>query len=209
MTFCHEIRFALTPIFGPNFTKDCLNKNHARFGTFKISPETVRNATLEADNHKTITNAQPSRAARRPTFRTASPFDTESSESAPTSPALSPKTSAPVHGFTAINKTAAAGAGRGSKRSYRDSDSESEWEDEDLPLLARNFSAGGGAAKRIKHQHGAAAAATSEESSLAVAAVARARPAYKNAPPARKYRSPSVEAAMTLLEMCEEDGSCP
>lgn len=59
LTFCYPIRWALTPVFGPSFIKDCLNPDHPGFGRFKIDPEVVRYAAREADgwNAENIDNA--------------------------------------------------------------------------------------------------------------------------------------------------------
>lgn len=52
LTFCYNIRWALTPIFGPSFIKECLRPDHPGFSRFKIDPEVVRCATLEAKGLK-------------------------------------------------------------------------------------------------------------------------------------------------------------
>ncbi|KAK3117028.1 hypothetical protein LTR53_001982 [Teratosphaeriaceae sp. CCFEE 6253] len=49
LTFCYPIRWALTPIFGPSFIKECLPDSHPAFGRFRISGEVVRCAQLEAE----------------------------------------------------------------------------------------------------------------------------------------------------------------
>ena len=49
LTFCYPIRWALTPIFGPSFIKECLRPDHPGFARFKIDPEVVRCASLEAE----------------------------------------------------------------------------------------------------------------------------------------------------------------
>ncbi|RMZ13687.1 hypothetical protein D0862_02253 [Hortaea werneckii] len=48
-TFCYPIRWALTPIFGPSFIKDCLRPEHPDYGRFKVSSEVIRCAQLEAE----------------------------------------------------------------------------------------------------------------------------------------------------------------
>lgn len=60
LTFCYNIRWALTPIFGPSFIKDCLSPRHVGYGRFKIDPEVVRNAALEQEGWRT---GMPSRSA--------------------------------------------------------------------------------------------------------------------------------------------------
>ncbi|KAH9845691.1 APSES transcription factor Xbp1 like protein [Teratosphaeria destructans] len=49
LTFCYPIRWALTPIFGPSFIKECLRPENGNFGRFKIPAEVIYNARLEAD----------------------------------------------------------------------------------------------------------------------------------------------------------------
>jgi len=49
LTFCWPIRWALTPIFGQSFIKDCFSPEHAGFGRFKISIEVIRCAQLDAE----------------------------------------------------------------------------------------------------------------------------------------------------------------
>ncbi|KXS99262.1 hypothetical protein AC578_6212 [Pseudocercospora eumusae] len=52
LTFCYNIRWALTPIFGPSFIKECLRPEHPNFARFKIDSEVVRCAALEAEGWK-------------------------------------------------------------------------------------------------------------------------------------------------------------
>lgn len=101
LTFCYNIRWALTPIFGPSFVKECLRPDHSGFARFKIDTEVIRCATLEAEGWKnsdssrtatsmiTGTTQQIPRSApvdtaannplppweRRPNFMIGSPFD--------------------------------------------------------------------------------------------------------------------------------------
>ncbi|KAI7279579.1 hypothetical protein KC345_g5300 [Hortaea werneckii] len=49
-TFCYPIRWALTPVFGPSFIKDCLRPEHPDYGRFKVSSEVIRCAHLEAES---------------------------------------------------------------------------------------------------------------------------------------------------------------
>ncbi|KAM0718800.1 hypothetical protein Q7P37_005871 [Cladosporium fusiforme] len=49
LTFCYPIRWAMTPIFGPSFIKECLHPSHATYNRFKIDPAIVRQAQVEAD----------------------------------------------------------------------------------------------------------------------------------------------------------------
>jgi hypothetical protein len=47
-TFCWKIRWALTPLFGPGFIKECLPEGHNNYRGFKISPALVEHAREEA-----------------------------------------------------------------------------------------------------------------------------------------------------------------
>ncbi|KAF2215661.1 hypothetical protein CERZMDRAFT_94063 [Cercospora zeae-maydis SCOH1-5] len=49
LTFCYDIRWALTPVFGPTFIDECLKPGEPGFGSFKIDPEVVRCAAREAE----------------------------------------------------------------------------------------------------------------------------------------------------------------
>ncbi|KAH0344318.1 hypothetical protein KCU81_g4903, partial [Aureobasidium melanogenum] len=48
-TFCWHLRWALTPIFGPSFIRDCLPPNHPGFARFIIEPDVVRACAREAE----------------------------------------------------------------------------------------------------------------------------------------------------------------
>lgn len=48
-TFCWNLRWALTPIFGPSFIRDCLPPNHPGFARFTIDPDVVRACAREAE----------------------------------------------------------------------------------------------------------------------------------------------------------------
>ncbi|KAK3706632.1 hypothetical protein LTR37_012641 [Vermiconidia calcicola] len=97
-TFCYKIRWALTPIFGASFLRECLPPNHPDFGKFKIASETVRCAQLESEGWKASPNGMTEardiprsvpeegivaggKALRprgaRPKFKLGSPFDSE------------------------------------------------------------------------------------------------------------------------------------
>ena len=108
LTFCYHIRWALTPIFGPSFVEECIQPESPDFGKFKIDPEIVRRAAVEADSWRL--SSSPSRTAtplsqdqsrevprivprdniiagkqlrprlQNPTFRLDSPFKSESEE---------------------------------------------------------------------------------------------------------------------------------
>ncbi|KAI5367388.1 Putative transcription regulator HTH, APSES-type DNA-binding domain-containing protein [Septoria linicola] len=59
LTFCYPIRWALTPIFGASFIKECLRPEHPGFARFKIDPEVVRCAALEAEGWRPDSFARP------------------------------------------------------------------------------------------------------------------------------------------------------
>ncbi|KAK6000738.1 hypothetical protein QM012_003463 [Aureobasidium pullulans] len=48
-TFCWHLRWALTPIFGPSFIRDCLPPNHPGFARFMIESDVVRACAREAE----------------------------------------------------------------------------------------------------------------------------------------------------------------
>jgi len=49
LTFCYPIRWALTPIFGPSFVKECLRPEHPHFARFLVCSEVIRCAEREAE----------------------------------------------------------------------------------------------------------------------------------------------------------------
>lgn len=49
-TFCWDLRWALTPIFGPSFLKDCIPKGGPDFENWIIDPEVIRVCTLETQS---------------------------------------------------------------------------------------------------------------------------------------------------------------
>lgn len=55
-TFCWHLRWALTPIFGPSFIKDCLPPNHPGFARFIIEPDVVRACAREAEGWRAGNN---------------------------------------------------------------------------------------------------------------------------------------------------------
>lgn len=48
-TFCHSIRYALTPIFGKDFANICTPPSDANFASFRIDSEIVRRCAAEAN----------------------------------------------------------------------------------------------------------------------------------------------------------------
>lgn len=133
LTFAYPIRWALTPIFGPSFIRECLQPNTPGFARFKIDSETVRCAQMameglrngeqeDKDTPRTLPDMDahvPCSGAIKPTFKLGSPFDSHSEvsngsknyrlaiPSALNSPAISPKTSTfEMSGWTSINQYA-------------------------------------------------------------------------------------------------------
>lgn len=58
-TFCWEIRWVLTPLFGPSFVTECLPPDHQNYRRWKIDSNIVRRAELQAEDWR----AQASRSA--------------------------------------------------------------------------------------------------------------------------------------------------
>lgn len=52
-TFCWDIRWALTPVFGNDFPNGCRRPNDPSFANFKIDPEVVRFCVAETEKFKT------------------------------------------------------------------------------------------------------------------------------------------------------------
>ena len=127
LTFAYPIRWALTPIFGPSFIRECLQPDHPDFARFKIDSETIRCAKMAMEGIKngeqreiprSVPESQPACPGQaRPTFKMGSPFDSDAkmasasnpyglagTSSALNSPAISPKnTSFEASGWTSIN----------------------------------------------------------------------------------------------------------
>ncbi|TKA74115.1 hypothetical protein B0A55_07084 [Friedmanniomyces simplex] len=108
LTFCYDIRWALTAIFGTSFIKECLHPTHSGFEKFKIDSEVLRCAQLEAEGWLSETSSrsgspgsasngqygngqliprsvphlttapQPKQLRPRPTFKAGSPFESDS-----------------------------------------------------------------------------------------------------------------------------------
>ncbi|KAH5823779.1 hypothetical protein HBI94_088540 [Parastagonospora nodorum] len=51
-TFCYDIRFALTPVFGQDFPSQCLSREQPGFSKFVIDPVIVRNCIAETDRFR-------------------------------------------------------------------------------------------------------------------------------------------------------------
>ena len=135
LTFCYPIRWALTPIFGPTFVRQCLKPGSPGFEKWKIDGEAIRKAQLEAEGwsmtlegvqskERSIPRSVPpepsakqkslrSRLAK-PAFKSGSPFELEgesekaNATASATSPCVSPKSSYSTPGWTSINKPRAS-----------------------------------------------------------------------------------------------------
>lgn len=57
VTFCWHLRWALTPIFGPSFVRDCLPPNHPSFARFMIDPNIIHRCAEEAENWRAEVDA--------------------------------------------------------------------------------------------------------------------------------------------------------
>lgn len=121
-TFCWDIRWALTPVFGPTFAKECLTPDNPRYGKYQISWATFsqalkeHNAIVMAVNHvaepmagvgvkrelshlsssdhssRATLRTQPTRT-RRPSYRLSSvSSDAADTSTTMSSPPVSPKT---------------------------------------------------------------------------------------------------------------------
>ena len=84
-TFCWEIRWVLTPVFGPGFVTECLPPDHQNYRRWKIDSNIVRRAELQAEDWR----AQASRSGT-PASQANSPY------AAPYIPMYQPPTSAPT-----------------------------------------------------------------------------------------------------------------
>ena len=51
-TFCYDIRYALTPIFGDEFPSMCLSPKDPGFAKFLINPAIVRQCAAETERFK-------------------------------------------------------------------------------------------------------------------------------------------------------------
>ena len=56
-TFCHSIRYALVPIFGPDFVDTCISVSGRGFGSMKISDSIVVDCTKQAMEYRDIGRA--------------------------------------------------------------------------------------------------------------------------------------------------------
>ena len=62
-TFCWNIRYALTPIFGPDFPSQCIPPDSDRFGEMVIDAEVTRRCTEEARAYRSMETRASSRAS--------------------------------------------------------------------------------------------------------------------------------------------------
>ncbi|GAB7354986.1 hypothetical protein MBLNU459_g5598t1 [Dothideomycetes sp. NU459] len=51
-TFCWDLRWALTPIFGPSFLRDCIPPSSPNYQSFRIATEVIRVCQREAEGWK-------------------------------------------------------------------------------------------------------------------------------------------------------------
>ena len=51
-TFCYDIRYVLTPLFGPEFVSSCIKPGSEGYGQMVIDPETVRHCAEMANKYK-------------------------------------------------------------------------------------------------------------------------------------------------------------
>ncbi|KAI9719724.1 MAG: hypothetical protein M1812_003212 [Candelaria pacifica] len=65
-TFCHSIRHALTPLFGPSFPSLCIPPDDPRFGRMIIDRSIVRSCTEEALHFKSLEENEPSKTHASP-----------------------------------------------------------------------------------------------------------------------------------------------
>ena len=74
-TFCWSIRYALTPVFGPDFPKICLRPETEGFGAMVIDPAITRRCTEQAEFYRQLEIKSPSCApsAMRSPFTPDSP----------------------------------------------------------------------------------------------------------------------------------------
>jgi hypothetical protein len=94
--FCHPIRYALTPIFGPDFPKMCLEKEHENFGNMVLDQSVIDRATKTAHYYRSLeaptTTSSTSCLLRTSTSTSpsasASPWRTEIQTQIPICPAL-------------------------------------------------------------------------------------------------------------------------
>lgn len=54
VTFCWKMRWALTPIFGPSFLRDCIPPSSSSFQCFRIAPEVIRVCEREAEGWRGV-----------------------------------------------------------------------------------------------------------------------------------------------------------
>jgi hypothetical protein len=60
-SFCWKIRYALTPVFGPDFPEICLHPDSEKFGDMVIDPAITRRCTEEAKYYRLMENKASSR----------------------------------------------------------------------------------------------------------------------------------------------------
>lgn len=121
-TFCWNIRWALTPIFGPSFLKDCLPPYSPNYSRFKIDPEVIRVSQRECEGWRDgiareYTPMSGMSAALPPTNTTSQPALPIAAARAPI--ALSPKMLRPRR--STQNKTVGSPFNTDSDEEYQES----------------------------------------------------------------------------------------
>lgn len=85
--FCHEIRYLLTPIFGPDFLDDCLPPGHQAFGKFQIDTAIIDKCAAEVEVIK-ARGGNLETPASAPSSPSQSPYPEEATMSTPCTPLL-------------------------------------------------------------------------------------------------------------------------
>jgi hypothetical protein len=67
-TFCYNVRFALTPLFGPSFPDTCLQPTDPSYSSFKIDKSIIERCTAETQLwlHRSDARQTPSASSRDP-----------------------------------------------------------------------------------------------------------------------------------------------
>jgi hypothetical protein len=64
LTFCWDIRWALTPIFGPDFVTQCLRPGHPNYKMFRIDNSIIQHAAQEAESWRIYASRSATPASR-------------------------------------------------------------------------------------------------------------------------------------------------
>jgi hypothetical protein len=87
-TFCYNVRFALTPLFGRSFLDACLHPTDPNYGSFKIDNSIIERCTAETQLwlHRSDARQTPSASSRAPSEAPGTPNLGSDSTSAPSFP---------------------------------------------------------------------------------------------------------------------------